>query len=57
MLGTKKVRYDGIFKASNPAKSHIFQRLREPNVCHYYFGNMRNNVNRACFVYSELDSS
>ena len=58
MFGTKNVRYGGIFKASKkPAKSHIFQWLRKPKFCRYYFGNLRYNINGAWFVYSKLDST
>ena len=44
-------------KFSFKKKSHIFQRLRKPNVCRYYFGNRRYNINRTWFVSSKLDSS
>ena len=42
-LGTKNVRYSRIFKAS----TKNCEKLLEPKVCRYYFGNIRYNINRA----------
>ena len=47
MLGTKNVNTVGLSKqVKNHVKSQIFERLRKPEVCRYYSGNIRYNINK-----------
>ena len=62
MLGTKNVNTVGLSKqVKNHAKSQIFERLRKPEVCRYYSGNIRYNSNKnskiICFLQTQCKFS